>query len=449
MATIHERYATKFAKSAEWGRRGRPHLPGGISHHAQFDAPFPHFIEHAAGPFVYDVDGNRIIDFVMGNGSLIMGHSPPEVVAAMKAQAERGTLLGGATVIEVHYAKALKALMPSLERVRFTNSGTESSYLAVRLARAYTGRTTIVKLRDHFHGWDDHMMAESGQSLGGVPRAALDSVIVCPADISEVSRVLSENDDIAGVIVEAHGARYGTFPLPNPQFLADVRDITSRHGVVFILDEVITGFRLSTGGAQVRWSIQPDLTTMGGVMGGGQTGGAVGGKSDIMELMAYKDDSPDWNQTERVAQGGTYNANPVPASAAIATLKAIAAEPVNARADALAQRLKDGLNQTFTRNGVKGHAHGVASIIHANPGADCDCDREVCTMPYEQIRSAVMPPQKTRLLRQAMLLNGVAMMGQMGGPAFMVSSAHSEELIDQSVDAFSQALKDLGQEGAL
>ena len=449
MTTVEERYAQKFAKSADWWERGRSGLPGGISHHAGFSTPFPLFIDWAEGPFRYDVDGNQIIDYLMGNGSLIMGHSPPEVVAAMKAQARRGTLLGGATTHEVGYAKAIKRLMPNLERVRFSNSGTESTYLALRLARAYTGKTKIIKLRDHSHGWDDYATLKSSQAQGGVPRVALSTVIVAPADTAEVNRILSEDNDIAGVIVESNGAHYGTFPLQNPQFLQDLREITSRHGVIFIMDEVITGFRLSPGGAQKRWGIEPDLTTLAGIMGGGQPGAAVGGKEDIMEFMAYRADQPEWNKTHRVAQGGTYNANPVTAVAGISTLQTIATQGVNVKADALAKRLKEGLNEVLTRNQVTGHSHGIASIIHLNLGADCDCDREICTMPYEEIHRTVMPPEKTRLLRQAMLVNGVDVMGQTGGPAFMVSSAHNEELIDRTLEAFSQSLADVKEEGAL
>ena len=444
MPTIEERYAQKFAKSAEWHQRGRSLFAGGVTHQTRFTSPFPMYIEHAEGSFKYDVDGNQIIDYVMGNGSLLMGHSPPEVTAAVNAQAQRGTHLGGATTHEIRYAEAVKRLMPSLERIRFTSSGTESTYLALRLARAYTGKTKIVKFHEHFHGWHDYVTPESGQALGGVPEAILDTVIVAPVDAPAVERILSEQDDVAAVIVECNGAHYGTFPLQNPQFLQDIREITSRHGAVFIMDEVITGFRLSPGGAQVRWDIEPDLTTMAKIVAGGQPGSAVGGRADIMELMAFRDD-PSWDNLRRVPQGGTFNAQPVTAAAGIATLEAIATQGVNDRADAMAQRLKDGLNEAFIQNEVTGHAHGISSIIHVNLGADCDCDRDLCAMPYEEI-SRTMPVQKTRNIRRAMLVNGVDMMG---GRAFLVSSSHDEEIIDRTVDAFSQSLKDLREEGAI
>ncbi len=444
MATIEERFREKFAASEDWHRRGQELFAGGITHQTRFTSPFAVYIEHGEGPFKFDVDGNELVDYVMGNGSLLMGHSPSSVTDAVAAQAARGTHLGGATTHEIRYAEAVKRLMPNIERVRFTASGTESTYLALRLARAYTGKTKIVKFHEHFHGWHDYVTPESGQSLGGVPREVLDTVIVAPVDAAAVDRILSEDDDIAAVIVECNGAHYGTFPLMNPDFLQDIRDITAKRNVLFIMDEVITGFRLSPGGAQARWDIEPDLTTMAKIVAGGQPGAAVGGRSDIMELMSFRDD-PEWDSVLRVPQGGTFNAQPVTAAAGIATLEAIATGEVNARADAMARRLRDGLNESFIQNEVTGHAHGIASIIHVNLGAECSCDRDLCNMSYDEIYSS-MPQEKTRAIRRAMLVNGVDMMG---GRAFLVSSSHNEDVIDQTIEAFSQSLKDLRAESAL
>ena len=444
MATLEERYTSKFASSADWYERGKSLFAGGVTHQTRFTSPFPVYIDHAEGPYKYDVNGNQIVDYVMGNGSLLMGHSPPGVTESVAQRAGEGTHLGGATTHETRYAEAVKRLVPGLERVRFTSSGTESTYLAMRLARAHTGKTKIVKFEDHFHGWHDYATPQSGQSLGGVPEAVLESVIVAPTDISAVDRILSEDSDIAAVIVECNGAHYGTHPLQNPNFLQDLRDTTSKHDVVFIMDEVITGFRLSPGGAQVRWDLEPDLSTFAKIIAGGQPGAAVGGRADIMELMSFRND-PDWDSVHRVAQGGTYNAQPVTAAAGIATLEAIANQGVNARADAMAERLKAGLNEAFIRNEVTGHAHGIASIVHVNLGADCNCDRGLCTMPYDEIEAS-MPAAKTRAIRRAALVNDVDMMG---GRAFLVSSAHGEDVIDRTVDGFSQALRDLRDEGAL
>lgn len=441
MSTITERYAAKYAGSQKWAQEGDSLFAGGVTHQAQFTKPFPVYYTHADGPFKYDVDDNEIIDYVMGSGSLIMGHNPPEVVEAVKAQATRGTHLGGTTAQAVRWAQLVKELMPSIERIRFTNSGTESTYLAVRLACAFTGKNKILKFRGQFHGWHDYVLPESGQSSGGVPQAVLDTVVVAPVDTGEVDRILGEDRDIAAVIVEANGANGGVFPLQNPGFLQDLRKITTRHGVLMILDEVITGFRLSRGGAQERWGIEPDLTTMAKIMAGGYVGGGVGGRADIMDLMSFRND-PEWDGVRRVAQAGTFNAQPATAAAGIAALETIIAKDINAMADASAKRLKDGINELLIKNEVTGHAHGISSIVQLNLGADCGCDRELCTMPYDEI-NRTMTEEKRDPLRRAMLVHGVDMPF---GRKFYVSAAHADDVVDQALEAFDKSLKDLRAE---
>jgi len=442
--TLEERYQKKFSTSKVWFDKGKSLFAGGITHQTRFTSPFPPYFERAMGAFKYDVDGNEIIDYVMGNGSLLMGHSPSEVTAAVNDQSSEGTHLGGASTHEIKYAEAVKRLMPSMERVRFTSSGTESTYLAIRLARAFTGKNKIVKFHEHFHGWHDYVTPQSGQSLGGIPKEVLGTVIVSPVDSARVEKILSEDNDIAAVIIESNGAHYGTFPLSNPTFLENLRLITAKHNVVFIMDEVITGFRLSAGGAQGRWDLEPDLTTVAKIVAGGQPGAAVGGRAEIMELMAFRDDE-DWDTLGRVPQGGTYNAAPISAAAGIATLEAIATGKVNEKADTMANRLKDGLNDSFMKNEVMGHAHGISSIIHINMGLTCNCDRNLCSMPYEDIYRT-MTPDKITGMRRAMLVNGVDMMG---GRAFLVSSAHNEGIIDRTIDAFSESLNNLREDGVL
>lgn len=444
MTNLEQRYHKKFSGSKDWFDRGQTLFAGGITHQTRFMSPFPPYFQRAKGAFKYDVDGNEIIDYVMGNGSLLMGHSPEEVTSAVNAQASEGTHLGGATTHEVRYAEAVKRLMPSMERVRFTSSGTESTYLAIRLARAFTGKNKVVKFHEHFHGWHDYVTPESGQSLGGIPKEILGTVIVAPVDSASVDKILSDDDDIAAVIVESNGAHYGTFPLENPTFLENLRTITAKHNVVFIMDEVITGFRLSAGGAQERWNLEPDITTVAKIVAGGQPGAAVGGRAEIMELMAFRGDN-NWDTSGRVPQGGTYNAAPVTAAAGVATLEAIATGKINERADAMADRLKDGLNDSFMRNEIAGHAHGISSIIHINIGLSCNCDQALCTMSYNDIYRT-MTPDKITGMRRAMLVNGVDMMG---GRAFLVSSAHNEEIIDKTVAAFEESLNNLREDGIL
>jgi glutamate-1-semialdehyde 2,1-aminomutase len=447
MGVIDDKYEAKFARSRQWYERGQNAFAGGVTHQSRFTAPYPTYYESASGPFKYDVDGNEIIDYVMGNGSLLLGHSPEGVVDAVRKQIDRGTHLGGATTHETLYAEAVKRNMPKLETVRFTSAGTESTLLAMRIARAYSGKEKIIKFYEHFHGWQDYATIDSGQSIGGVPQAVLDSVIVAQADVREVDRVLSARNDVAGVIVECNGAHFGTFPLQNPQFLHDLQDVCRKHDVLFIMDEVITGFRLSKGGAQERWDLDPDITTMAKIMAGGQPGAAVGGKAEIMEVMGIKEGDDEWNSQGRVAQGGTYNAQPIAAAAGIAHLNAIANTPVVETADRAAKRLRDGINEAFIKNEVTGHAHGISSLVQVNLGYDCNCDRELCTMPYEEIYKS-MPAEKTRALRRALLVNGSDGM-DWNGMCFVVSSAHSDEVVDRTVAGFDQALKDLRTDGLI
>ena len=446
MSIIEARYRQMFAGSQDWYERGKSVLAGGVTHQSRFTYPFPTCYEYAKGPFKYDVDGNEIIDYVMGNGSLLLGHSPKSVTDAVKAQIDRGTHLGGATTHEIEYGEAVKRLMPKLESVRFTTAGTEATLLAVRIARAYTGKDKLIKFQEHFHGWQDYVAFDSGQSIGGIPKAVIGTVIVAPVDLRAVESILERDHDVAGIILEPSGAHFGTLPLQNPQFLQDLQDLCHKYEVLLIMDEVITGFRLSRGGAQERWDVDPDITTIAKVMAGGQPGAAVGGKRHILDMLAITGD-PEHDTTKRVAHGGTYNAQPITAAAGIAQLNEIAETDAIERADRAAKRLKDGINEAFTKNEVVGHAHGLSSLVKINLGYDCNCDRELCTMPHEEISNS-MPPEKCRALRQAMLVNGSDAM-DWNGMCFVVSSAHTDQVIDRTLDGFDQALKDLREDGVV
>ena len=305
----------------------------------------------------------------------------------------------------------------------------------MRLARAYTGKDKVVKFEEHFHGWHDYVVVTGGASSAGVPQATSQSVIVLPAgEISAVERLLEHDSEVAAVILEPTGAHFGQLPLMAPQFLKDLREVTRRYGVLLVMDEVVTGFRVAPGGAQERFGIDPDLTTMAKIVAGGLPGGALGGKEEIMDMMAFRDD-PEWDSQQRIAHPGTFNANPLSAEAGATCLELIASEPVNERADAMAARLKRGLNDILARMEVPGHAHGLSSLIHLTLKR-CDCDREVCTMSHQEIKEA-SGPAVTAPLKRAMLNAGVDIMGR---GAFIVSSAHREQEVDCTLAAFEEAL---------
>jgi glutamate-1-semialdehyde 2,1-aminomutase len=315
--------------------------------------------------------------------------------------------------------------------------------MALRLARAYTGKDKVIKFEEHFHGWHDYVVSAADRAIPGVPVTTADSMIVLPPDIGAVEAAIGRDDNIAAVILEPTGAHYGQLPLMVPQFLKDLRELTRRHDVLLIMDEVVTGFRVAPGGAQELFGIDPDLTTMAKIVAGGLPGGVVGGRSDIVDMIAFRDD-PDWDSQSRVAHPGTFNANPLSAVAGATCLEMIADQPINERADAMAGRLKRGLNDVFARMEVAGHAHGMASLIHLTL-KECDCDREICTMSHQDIKAAGSAA-KTVPLKRAMINAGVDMMGR---GSLIVSATHSEGDVDRTLSAFEEALSAMRAEGVV
>lgn len=444
MATILEEYIARHPGSAQRYAEATRIFPGGVTHDNRYAQPFPLYLTHGYGPHKWDVDGNEYIDYVSGHGALLLGHSHPAVVAAVAEQITRGTHLGACTDEELRWARAIQALMPSIEKLRFHSSGTEATLMAMRLARAYTGKNKIIKLQDHFHGWHDYAMAGSDRPAPGVPAESWDSMVIVPSgDLEAVEDALNRDSDIAGLILEPTGAHYGQLPFDVPNYLKGLRELTAQHEVILIFDEVVTGFRASPGGAQVLYDVAPDLTTMAKIVAGALPGGAVGGKADIVDMIAHRGD-PEWDNQNRVYHPGTFNGNPLSAVAGAVCLELIASQPINQRADAMAGRLKRGLNETLGKMEVSGHAHGIASMIHLVL-ADCDCDREICNMPHREIKEAVGSPGVTALKR-SMQNNGVDIMGR---DAFLVSATHTEADIDRTLAAVEKSLAEVRAEGLI
>ena len=444
MATILEQYISQHPGSAQRYVEAVQTFPSGVTHDNRYAQPFPLYMTNGAGPRKWDVDGNEYIDYVSGHGALLLGHSHPDIADAVAKQIYRGTHLGASTDEELRWARAIKALVPSIEKIRFHSSGTEATLMAMRLARAYTGKNKIIKLQDHFHGWHDYAMAGSDRSAPGVPPESWASMVVVPSgDLSAVEEALNRDKDIAGLILEPTGAHYGQLPFDTPNYLQGLRQLTSQHGAVLIFDEVVTGFRASPGGAQTRYEVTPDLTTMAKIVAGALPGGAIGGKGDIIDMISHRGD-PEWDNQHRVYHPGTFNANPLSAVAGATCLEIIASQPINEQADGMAQRLKRGLNDVLGKMEVAGHAHGIASMIHLVL-ADCDCDREICTMSHAGIKEAVAAPAVTALKRGMQNL-GVDIMGR---DAFLVSATHTEREIDDTLAAFEKTLADVRDEGLL
>jgi len=451
--TIREEFAQRFAGSAALHQRARRVIPGGITHDGRYLKPFPPYITRAEGARKWDVDGHELIDYVAGHGSLILGHNEPSVVAAVQAALGTGTHFGAGHEGEIRWAERVHALVPAAERVKFTASGTEATLLAIRLARAYAGREkpTLLKFQGHFHGWNDYAVKGEkppfdAETSPGIPDPVLGTVAVLPAnDPAALERRLARGD-VGAVILEPSGASWGMIPLADG-FLAAVRELTAAHGAVLIFDEVITGFRWSPGGAQARFGVTPDLTTLAKIVAGGLPGGAVTGSSEIMDLLEFKDD-PGWNAARKVRHPGTFNANPLAAAAGTACLDRCADPAVQGYCDALAARMRAGLNAAIARRGVPGFAWGDSSVFHIALGQTCSNPTDGDLRSPEGVSAAALKgsdggPLAT-LLQIGMLLEGVDLFR---GGGFL-TLAHNELDVDRTLAAFDRLLERLLEEGA-
>lgn len=415
-------------------------FPSGVTHDNRFLQPFPIYCTHGEGAYKWDVDGHRYIDFLVGHGALLLGQSHPAVVQAVVEQMPRGTHFGAAHEQEIRWAQLVRQLMPSIEQVRFVGSGTEATHMAMRLARSFTGKNIIVKFEGHFHGWHDYATIAVDPpydipTSSGVPESTLQTMRPIRADLAAVEAALAQGD-VAAVILEPTGGAWGTIPL-DAAFSHGLRELTQRHGVLLIFDEVITGFRCSPGGAQIAYDITPDLTTMAKILAGGLPGGAVGGRADIMDLLRFGD-TPSWNRGRRIAHPGTFNGNPLSAAAGIACLEIVAQGEVHRHVNRLADRLRAGWNEAGAAYDLPGCAYGTYSMIHV-----C-LDRELLKAPGGPRYVKARDPRAAKL-RRAMLVQGVDLMGGGG----MLSLAHTNADIDHAIVAFRHALGALHNEGAL
>jgi glutamate-1-semialdehyde 2,1-aminomutase len=435
--TIIEEYRATHPKAAALAERARRAIPGGVTHDIRHHLPFPIYVERAGGSRKWDVDGHEYVDYWMGHGALFLGHCHPKVVDAVRQQVGRGTHLGASHEMEIRWAELVNQLIPCAELARFTMSGTEATHLALRVARAFTGRPRIVKLAGHFHGWHDGVVSAVNPPFevplsAGVPTATLDQVVVCPPnDVKAVDSVI-ERGDVAAVILEPAGGQSGTTPTV-PGYLQELRAITRRHQVLLIFDEVITGFRYAPGGAQEYLGVTPDLTTLAKIVAGGLPGGALSGAREVMAMIAHRGD-PVWDRSQRVAHAGTFNANPMSAAAAIATLEIVADASLQARANKLGDALRAALREAMRRAGAPGTVYGECSIYHVSfegtPGL-AGFDRPRRGDLYQ-------------LLRCALINHGVDCSSHHG----WISAVHTDEDVARTVAAYERALSAMAAEGA-
>lgn len=421
-------------RTAEWFERGKGILVGGVNSPVRaFRAVrgTPLVIDRGEGSRLWDVDGREYIDYVCSWGALILGHAPPNVVAALADQARRGTSYGMTSPLEIELGEQIAHAVPSIERLRFVSSGTEATMSAIRVARAFTERDLILKFEGSYHGHADSFLVEAGSGLAtlgmsaspGVPEATAKLTLNAPYnDLASVERIFCEHlGEIAAVIVEPVAANMGVVP-PAAGFLEGLREITRRDGALLILDEVITGFRVAYGGAQGLFKILPDMTILGKVIGGGLPVAAYGGRREIMEMVA---------PLGGVYQAGTLSGNPLAMRAGLETLPKLASRGFYEALEKKTQRLANGLREALEDAGLPGRVNAIGSLLTlffaSGPVRN-----------YTDARSS--NSNQFAAFFRGMLERGIFLPPSQF-EALFVSAAHTESDIDRTVSAASEALR--------
>ncbi|VTR97403.1 aspartate aminotransferase family protein [Tuwongella immobilis] len=449
-ASILERYHEAFPKSYQRYQEAQTLFPSGVTHDMRYIEPFPVYIDRAKGSRKWTIEGHELIDLWSGHGALILGHAPDGVVSAVQQQMARGTHLGGCHELEIAWGKQVLRMLPGAERIRFTGTGTEATLMALRLCRLYTGRPKFLKFAGHFHGWHDFVAPAADPPYeqpvvpGIVDEVARNTVTIPPNDIELLERTLASDPQIGALILEPTGGHWGAVPIRG-EFLRAVRELTRKYGQVLIFDEVITGFRVSPGGAQTYYGIQPDLTTMAKILAGGLPGGALAGSAEILDQIAFRPGKP------KMRHPGTFNANPLSAAAGIATLREVETGTPTAHANRIASLIRNQLNEQFNDRGWNWTAYGDFSMVRLTTNDDGprpsitagDCDGHI---PFGGDLNRLDGPKNTKLIhafRQAMVLRGVDLPGLAG----MTTAAHTESDVATIVAAVVGAIEDLQADG--
>src|SRR5881397_1473570 len=440
---LQDSYVHALPASRALYERARRLFPDAVTHDNRRMQPFPLYVARAEGAYKWDVDGHRYVDYWMGHGALLLGHSPGQIAEAVSAQALRGTHYGACHEKEVEWGEWVCRLVPSAERVRFTASGTEATHMAVRLARAFTGRRHVVKFAGHFHGWHEGLEIGVRAPYTAEPEAGQLAEVVelvsvlPPNDIAAVRERLARGD-VAAVILEPTGSHFGSVPAP-ASFVRALRDETRRAGALLIFDEVVTGFRVAPGGAQELLGVRPDLTTLAKILAGGLPGGAVAGREDVLAYLATRPGA------QKIAHHGTFNANPLTAAAGVAMLAAVADGQAIRVANAQAAKLRHGLNEILARENVGWKIYGEHSDWKIFFGAGATprdgADQSVADVDWRRLDAK--DAERSRALRQALILNGV----DFNGARALVGTCHTDAVLDETFAAFETATRTVREEG--
>ncbi len=450
-SAIVQAYRAKTPGSARLAAEAGELLPSGIVHDARYLEPYGIYVTRAEGSRKWDQDGNEYVDYAGGHGALLLGHGRPEVLDAIREALPDGTHPGANHEREVRWAEIVRELVPCAERVRFTSSGTEATHMALRLARAHTGKHRIVRFKGHFHGWHDHMTSgyashfDGAPTAGVLPELAAQVVLLPPGDEAAARAAFEADDDIAAVILEPTGGSFGLVPHA-PDFLGFLRELTAKHGTVLIFDEVITGFRVSPGGAQGHFGVTPDMSTHAKIVAGGLPGGAVAGRKEILDDLDFAASAA--RGREKIFHPGTFNANPVSAAAGRAALEIVRDSDACDRANAFGTELRAGLNAVLEEEGVPWAVYGTFSSFHLFMNPRGRAIRPAAFDPlaigYAELKER--PPALVNKIRLGLLVNGVDIQGWPGG---MTSAANTAADLPVTVDAFRETIRMLRREGEI
>lgn len=424
-----------FAESERRVAEGASVLARGVGSDFRIGiSPTPLVIERAFGPYVVDADGNRLIDYYLGMGPMILGHNPAEVIDAVVAQLGDGILFAGQSDVEYEAARLVCRMVPCAERVRFNSSGSEAVQAALRIARAATGRTQVLKFEGHYHGWFDSVLcdvstpvAQLGERTApaimpgskGQDVAALSSMSVLPWNDADLAVDRIRRGDLAAVVMEPVMCNTSAI-LPRPGYLEAVRASCRETGTVLIFDEVITGFRVAPGGAQERLGVTPDLAVFGKAIANGFPVSCVAGRADLMELTGGGD---------RALHGGTYNGQAAGMAAVVATLRRLESGEVHATLERRGEALRSGLKERLSAHGIAATVQGFPQIFHVALGVD---------QPIVDYRSAAAADRATYVrITTELLRRGVRALER---GAWFLSAAHEDAVIATTLDTFDAAL---------
>jgi glutamate-1-semialdehyde 2,1-aminomutase len=414
--TIDQEFYERMAGSSALYERAKETFPSGVTHDARFAKPFPIYVSRAQGSRKWDVDGNEYVDYYGGHGALILGHCHPVVTAAVMEQVQKGSHYGACHELEVRWGELVQQIVPSAEAVKFVSSGTEATMLAMRLARAFTGKDRIVKANGHFHGWHDYAVEAMAPPYDvpismGIPKGVQATVTgINDKDADALEAELAKGD-VAAVIIWCNAL--------TKEWAETVRDKATAHGALVIYDEVVTGFRYAPGGAQEWFGVKPDLTTLAKIVAGGLPGGAIVGRADVIHQFDFSDD-PKKQRFGRIAHPGTYNGSPISAAAGVACLEIVKDPAIQNKAADTATKIKAGFQEALARNGVEGTVTGWRSYISTSLKGNGKISGWEFQLKW----------------RAAMQLAGV----DPSGTSLIVSAIHNDEDVTRTVEAYESAI---------